>query len=51
MKLVFREEIRKFKITESVSPYEEMVKFVESQFVVSTNILNDMIYKQVKQVC
>ena len=34
VKLVFRDEIRKFKITESSSPYQEMRKFVTEQFVV-----------------
>ena len=35
MKLVLREEIRKLKITEFTSPYEEMIKFVDEQFAVS----------------
>ncbi|XP_063690107.1 uncharacterized protein LOC134822782 [Bolinopsis microptera] len=34
VKLVLREEIRKLKITEFSSPYEEMIKFVDEQFSV-----------------
>lgn len=38
MKLVLREEIRKLKITEFTSPYEEMIKFVDEQFAVSLSL-------------
>ena len=38
VKLVLREEIRKLKITEFSSPYEEMIKFVDEQFSVCTKL-------------
>ena len=41
VKLVLREEIRKLKITEFSSPYEEMIKFVDEQF--SVNTLNNQV--------